>query len=344
MNGIELSKQYFFQVGLPLIQHEFPLLSQRMAAGLVAGTSQSGAGSEVGGFDDEISRDHNWGPRFFVFLTEHDMNQSGEALQNYLNDKLPSSFAGHELIATTLHERHTIVTTPTRNLQDVLQVSSSSLCDEEWLCLPELLLFEYTAGDIFYEPMPLISPVREQFSYYPDEVWFKRISFGFFNLHAAGNAARMVKRDDAVATHFYLSFLIETVMRLCFLLCRKYAPYRKWLFRAFTTLPNLPKGLAAKVEALATHINLNTIEQQMYEVLDMVGAMANSSGLIEPLPLRKESSYIWTDFNCYGFMEAFEQKLQGPLKGRPYEGPLDMWVANQGPLKPNLMKAAWQPL
>jgi hypothetical protein len=55
MKGLELSRQYFTDVAEPLLKRDFPALYPRLAAGL------AGNGSECFGYDDEISRDHDWG-------------------------------------------------------------------------------------------------------------------------------------------------------------------------------------------------------------------------------------------------------------------------------------------
>jgi hypothetical protein len=57
MNGMALSRRYFSDVADPRLKIEFPDLYGRMASGLV------GNGSECFGYDDEISRDHDWGDR-----------------------------------------------------------------------------------------------------------------------------------------------------------------------------------------------------------------------------------------------------------------------------------------
>jgi len=57
MTGIELSRRFFFEASLPILQTYFRELSNRAAAGLVAGGFDSGCGSEIAGFDDDISRD-----------------------------------------------------------------------------------------------------------------------------------------------------------------------------------------------------------------------------------------------------------------------------------------------
>ena len=105
MNGIELSRQYFTEAALPLLKRQYPELSRRIAAGLVAGGFDSGCGSEIGGFDDEISRDHNWGPRFLLFMSEQDKQSEGNDVLAFLERNLPAEFSGFSSSATTLPKK-----------------------------------------------------------------------------------------------------------------------------------------------------------------------------------------------------------------------------------------------
>jgi hypothetical protein len=343
MNGIELARRFFVEAGLPLLRRHFPGLAERVAAGLIAGGFESGCGSEVGGFDDAISQDHNWGPRFFLFLGEADQHNRGHDIQRLLDTELPDTFAGFRLSATTLPKHKAYVVTPAENLRAVLGLDRPPDSDQEWIHLPEIRLFEYTAGMIFYEPVPLISPLRERFAYYPNDVWYKRLSFAFFELHAAGNALRMARRGDAVACRFYVTSLLRNVMRVCFLLRRRYAPYHKWLFRALQRLPDIPGDLIRRIERLSVGLDLEALEENLYGILDTVGGLANKGGLIEPQSLRRKSAFTWTDFNCYGFMEAFHRQLRGPLREKsPYEGPLDLAIPLDVVLESRVLRAAWE--
>ena len=76
MKGLQLSEDYFNTFGLPLIQDKFSEHADRIAVGLV------GDGSECFGFDDEFSRDHDWGPGFCIWLTETDVTEIGKALHH----------------------------------------------------------------------------------------------------------------------------------------------------------------------------------------------------------------------------------------------------------------------
>jgi hypothetical protein len=66
MKALDLSRKHFTEIAFPALQKEFPELMRRVAAGLV------GNGSECFGYDDEISRDHDWGVDFFIWLSESD--------------------------------------------------------------------------------------------------------------------------------------------------------------------------------------------------------------------------------------------------------------------------------
>ena len=66
MTGLVLSQAYYRQACLPILREKLPECLGRMAVGLV------GEGSECFGWDDDISRDHSWGPRIFFWLTSED--------------------------------------------------------------------------------------------------------------------------------------------------------------------------------------------------------------------------------------------------------------------------------
>ena len=64
MNGLELSRAFYEEHGAPLLHEQFPEAEGLIAVGLI------GSGSECLGFDDEVSRDHDFEPGFCLLLPE----------------------------------------------------------------------------------------------------------------------------------------------------------------------------------------------------------------------------------------------------------------------------------
>ena len=73
--GIRLAREYYEEYGREMIERDFPAYAGRIAVGL------AGGGSDCFGYDDEASRDHDWGPDFCLWLTDETYDEIGEALQ-----------------------------------------------------------------------------------------------------------------------------------------------------------------------------------------------------------------------------------------------------------------------
>ena len=67
IKGLELCEKFFNECAKPVIDKYFPDL--QYSAGLI------GYGSDVLGYDDKVSRDHMWGPRFYLFLSGKDIDK-----------------------------------------------------------------------------------------------------------------------------------------------------------------------------------------------------------------------------------------------------------------------------
>jgi hypothetical protein len=70
--GLRLSAEFYREAVAPILVAEIPEVPYSAAL--------SGSGSEVLGFDTEMSSDHHWGPRVMVFLRETDHVRYHEAL------------------------------------------------------------------------------------------------------------------------------------------------------------------------------------------------------------------------------------------------------------------------
>jgi hypothetical protein len=86
IKGLELCEGFFFDLAKPILDKHFPGL--KYSAGLI------GFGSDVIGYDDEVSRDHEWGPRFYLFLDEKDMPKEQEIMDAF-GKNLPYEYKGY---------------------------------------------------------------------------------------------------------------------------------------------------------------------------------------------------------------------------------------------------------
>lgn len=85
MKGIEQARKFYTEVGIKMIADEFGDYQNRIAVGLV------GHGSECFGFDDEVSRDHDFEVGFCMWLTKEDEEKIGFKLMRAY-DKLKEEY------------------------------------------------------------------------------------------------------------------------------------------------------------------------------------------------------------------------------------------------------------
>ena len=74
----------FHEVFLPVLKERFPEVLPRLSAGVI------GLGSDVLGADDELSRDHDWGPsKCQLLLSEQDIAAYGSSISQALKAAIP---------------------------------------------------------------------------------------------------------------------------------------------------------------------------------------------------------------------------------------------------------------
>ena len=89
MKGLEIARAYYETHGAPMLKARFPQLLPRIAAGLF------GSGSECFGYDDDISRDHDFEPGFMLLLPGEDAVSRRDAfLLERACAALPREFMG----------------------------------------------------------------------------------------------------------------------------------------------------------------------------------------------------------------------------------------------------------
>lgn len=102
-----------------------------------------GEGSDVLGYDQPVSTDHNWGIRITVFVPDesavHDTKKK-------IMDAIPAVYMGRK-IDKDIENSDITVTTVSKWLSDNLSIENiNSLGYSEWLSFPQQHLLQFTGG------------------------------------------------------------------------------------------------------------------------------------------------------------------------------------------------------
>jgi hypothetical protein len=269
MQGIELSHRFYLDVVRPWLLAVVPDLPH--AAGLI------GYGSELLGLDDAMSRDHNWGPRVHLFLTRADFETHAERLVaefalvappiflgepiGWRNRPHPPS-SGREAIGVLAHglEVHTLEGT----LERLLDLKAGEeLTAITWLGFAEQRLLAFTAGALFHDDDGRLTAARRLLAYFPDDVWLYKIACQWRRIsEEQAFVGRAGDVGDEIGSRVIAGRLVRDVMRMGFLLDRRYAPYSKWFGSAFGKLPSA-HDLAPILERVLEAADWKTRESEL---------------------------------------------------------------------------------
>jgi hypothetical protein len=286
--GLELSRRFYLEAIEPILRSRFPRL--RHAAALI------GSGSEVLGYDDEVSRDHHWGPRVQLFVEKRDLDAWPE-INRTLAHELPVSFAG---ISTNFGEpddhgvrllaplasgpiAHRVESMTVRDFAETElgYYPLDSMRPADWLATPSQALLELTAGDVFADPMGELTAVRETLAWYPHDVWLLVMAGHWRRIaqleHLHGRAG---SRGDEVGSRLIAGSLVRDLMLLGFLHERRYAPYPKWFGTAYAALAR-PEACALRAALAAS--DWREREHALAEAYRQVAQSHNLLGVTERL-------------------------------------------------------------
>lgn len=236
LTGMELARGYYEAYGRPMLRAQFPSWEHRIAVGLV------GEGSECFGFDDDFSRDHDFGPAFCMWLEREDAEAIGAKLQKAY-ESLPDSWGGLKVRRDSAMTGHrTGVWEIGSFYSRFLSVPGVPQTDMQWLQLPESYLAVAVNGAVFRDDLGTFTGIRKQLAAgYPEDVRIKKIVARAAVMAQAGqyNYPRCAARKEPVAAELALAEFMKSGMSMIYLLNRRYAPFYKWMHRGLGTLPRL---------------------------------------------------------------------------------------------------------
>lgn len=289
--GLRLGELFYREAVAPILARSFP--------GLRYGAARVGTGSEVLGFDDARSTDHEWGPRLTLFLAAEDVARHGGAIRETLGRELPRAFRGHpthfgppddegvSLPARTdegpLNHKVNVDTVAAFVGERLGLDSYPAVDDLDWLLFSEQALLEVTAGAVYHDGMGELGRLREAFAYYPRDVWLYLLAAQWARIaQQEAFVGRCGEVGDESGSALVGASLVRDLMRLCFLTERRYAPYAKWFGTAFARLacaerlrPSLDGALAAR--------SWRGRERHLCDAFAAVADLHNALGATEPL-------------------------------------------------------------
>ena len=246
MGLLSISRDYFYNIAQPRLRLSFPALYRRLAVGLV------GNGSECFGFDDNISRDHDWGVDFFIWTLEDDRDMA-QALNDWklqLFEDEPPEF----LRTRSEYGANVSVMTCGEFYTSLIGVPQEPRNIHEWIKAPVENFAMAVNGEVFYDGAGEFTKTRNLLlDYYPEDIRLKKIAAKCMAIAQTGqyNHERTARRGDRVTMRIILSRFTEGAMALAFLLAKVYRPYYKWSYRALFDLPGTGATVAELLLKLA---------------------------------------------------------------------------------------------
>ena len=173
VSGLNLAASFFREAVGPIIGRRFPDL--QYSAALI------GCGSEVLGYDTDMSTDHHWGPRAMIFLRPQDFSARRRQINAVLAGELPPVFGSYPTNYSEpnpddngVQNLRAVDSGPINHRVEVFTLRSffagymnvdieADLEPSDWLTLPHQRLRSICAGDVFRDDLGLAA-IRKRFA------------------------------------------------------------------------------------------------------------------------------------------------------------------------------------
>ena len=326
IKGLDLCESFFNECARPLLSKYYPGL--RYSAGLL------GWGSDVLGYDDEVSADHNWGPRFYLFLDEEDKNKKRE-LHEMFSERLPYehrgfsvNFSAGDEIGGDVKQMEAVSEGKVSHFIEIFTFDEyladrylgtsdlKNLSNLDWLAFSEHRLLGLTSGKIFRDDLGLKNKL-EILRFYPDSV---RLYLIASNWSIIAEEQAFVKRctdvGDEIGSALVCGRIADRLMRLAFLYSRRYAPYGKWFGKAFSELPVSDELKNALLKAV-TASGIETRESEIVLAQKLTADMHNEAGITDFIKI-EITDYYERDIKVI-FAEKIGDAVKEKLNGTGME-------------------------
>jgi len=317
--GLELSEAFYREIVRPVLDKCFPGLYH--SAGLI------GRGSEVLRYDTAESTDHDWGPRIQLFCNEVDYARFGRKIAMEMGRRLPYEFRRYpthfkvlpsgtaaavekisegptdhrikvgravamEKITEGPIDHRVEVTTFRRFFKDILGIDpDGEISASDWLTFSDQALLMATSGKVFHDGLKRLKAIREKLAYYPDDIWRYMLASQWQRIgQEEAFVGRCGDTGDELGSRIIAVRLVRDLMRLCFLMEKRYAPYPKWYGTAFAQLPcadELTPILQSVIDAQLWRER----ESQLSRAYEIIARMHNELEITDPVEAKVSQFY-----------------------------------------------------
>ena len=317
VSGIDLARMFYIEVVRPLIK------------GRAHSAARLGSGSDGLGFDTPRSTDHGWGPQLQVFVAASEVDTVRRIIDSGLPEEFhgwPARFGWDEVAV----QHHVNVVSLEKWLESHLGFDPQmDITVQNWLTTPQQLLLEVTAGAVFHDPNGDLKRVRSKLEWYPNDIWLWLLACQWRRIaQEEAFVGRTAEVGDELGSRILTARLVRDLMRLCFLIERRYAPYSKWLGSAFQNLRIAP-GLVPYLDAALKATDYPARETGLCSAYEYIVRCYNQLNLTPPVDPEVRLFYK-RPFRVLGgdrFAEVCLAAIHDEwLKGQPLVGNIDQFV------------------
>ncbi len=232
MAFIDEARSLYEERGRELIHNLLPEYEGLLAVGL------AGHGSECYGFDDVISRDHDFYPGFSIWIDDETDRAAGVEISRIYRQICARSAADRSALANNARGVHRIRDFYSR----YTGTDGAPETWEQWMFVPEYALAEASNGQVWRDELGKFSRERAIIlTGMPEDVRKKKIAARAIKMAQSGqyNFKRCLDHGQEGAAVLAVAEFVQAACSMIYLLNNRYMPYYKWAFRGMESLEKL---------------------------------------------------------------------------------------------------------
>ena len=288
--GLTLNRSFYFEAVKPLLDRAFP--------GLSYSASLLGYGSDVLGLDNRTSMDHNWGPRFTLFLDDRDWGRKDD-IDRFLRNSLPFEFESFPVNFTDPRYDGTRTmefkdSYPLRHLIEIVNFAGyfreqlsldnpEEISPADWLSFKDQVLLELTSGEVFYDGLGKLNPIRTGLQFYPEDVLKVKLASLWLSLsNEEAFIGRCIEVGDFIGLKLIAGRIASTIMKISFYLEGRYIPYSKWFGTLFGRTENA-RVLLPLISSVLRENEMVPLQEKLCELYEAIVDLHNRTEGLPPL-------------------------------------------------------------